>query len=104
MPEADGGHLDIVEHAHILEQAASLKRSRYTRPPEIIGLPAGGVLAVEQHSTEAWALKSGETVHQRRFAGTVGPDEAEHLVPLDGQTDFGKRSQSLEVNAQAFNC
>jgi hypothetical protein len=49
-------------------------------------------------------LKSSKAIYQGRFAGTVGSDEAEHLAPLDGEADFGKRSQSLEVNAQAFDC
>ena len=76
---------------------------RHTRSPEIIGLPAGSRLAVKQHSTKARALKPGEAIH-KVVSGTVNFDQAEHLVPLDGQTDFGERSQSLEANAQAFNC
>src|SRR6516225_8135975 len=101
--EADRRHLDVVKHGHILEQAAGLKRSRHAGPAEIAGLPTGRVPTVEQHATAARTLKAGETIHQRCLAGTIGPDQPEHLVPPDGQTDLGKRCQSFEVDVQFFN-
>jgi hypothetical protein len=92
-------HFDILDHGHVLEQAAGLKRPRHTRTPEIVGLPAGGVLAIEQHATARWPLKACEAIDQCGLAGPIGTDEAEHFVPIDGEGHFGERRQSLEVHA-----
>ena len=92
-------HFDILDDGHVLEQAAGLKRPRHTRTPEIVGLPAGGVLAIEQHATARWPLKAGEAIDQCGLAGPIGTDQAEHFVPIDGQTHFGECRQSLEVHA-----
>ena len=88
--------LDVLAHAQPGERPAVLERARETGPAAAVRRPRGDVLAGELHRAGVREVEAGQHVHERRLAGSVRPDQADHLVPVQLHRHAAKRVDARE--------
>jgi len=64
-------------------------------------LPPLDGLATEQHAALGRPHAPGDDVEERRFAGTVGPDDAQHFARADGEIHALQRRHPAEPDREA---
>ena len=78
--EALGADHHVLEHGQSLEQPDALQRARDAQLGELGGAVASELAAAPLERAGLGAHEAADHVEQRRLAGAVGPDHAEHLA------------------------
>src|SRR5438094_363993 len=82
---------DVVQNRLRLENAQVLKRTRDSRPRDVLGLFRGYVHPVHDHRAAGGPIDTGEHVDGRCLARTVGPDEAKNFAWIEREVQIGER-------------
>ena len=80
-PAVDGGDQKIFEHRQILEGMRYLERSPNAGDAAGAWRCMGNVMAVKVNGAGIGLEQSGNQIEQRRFPGSVRPDDAERFAP-----------------------
>src|SRR5947208_1027295 len=94
--DAEGGDLDVLAHGERPERAAVLERARQPGSGAPVGAPAGDLATAQLDGARGRQVEAGEEVDERRLAGAVRADEADHLVAVQLERDFLQRPDALE--------
>src|SRR6185437_178304 len=86
-----GAHLEILEHGHAREDAASFGLVRDAAAHDEMRRQSGDVAALEDDAAGAGARLAADRHEQRRLAGAVGADEADDLTLIDREIDAFQR-------------
>ena len=92
--------LDIIQHAHLVEQADILEGTGHTGLADQFGVLAGDVLAVEDDVALGRLVDAGEHVKHGGLAGAVGADQTIEVAFLDGKVQLSNGLQAAESNTQ----
>src|SRR5690606_73570 len=91
--------VEVLQHAELLEHARRLERAPDTGPRDAVRLPAEQVDPAELHRSRRPG-ETGDRVHDRRLARTVGPDEEPEVARGDGEVDALDGDEPVELDAQ----
>src|SRR5262249_61768537 len=100
-PHPAGGHLDVLADGERAERSAVLKRPSEPGAAPPVRAPPGDVATFELDRPRRWSVEPGHHVHERGLSRTVGPDQADHLVPLELERHFLQRPDTLESPCDA---
>jgi hypothetical protein len=81
---------------HVLEQPDVLKGAGDPPGHDLMGLPAGDILGVEQDRPLLRVIDTGHHVEDRGLAGAVGSYQAADLAPMHLHVDGVDRYQAPE--------
>ena len=96
------GGSDVVDHAHLLEQADVLEGTGHARRHKLMGLLSVERYAVEQYRALGGRIHAGEQVEHRGLARAVGADQAQQLALIDPDVEIVDGFQAAEADAQLF--
>src|ERR1700694_3549526 len=94
---------DVLDHRHVIEEAAVLECSRDPELGHAVRPRAGHVLAIEDDAAHRRREQAGDAVEQRRLARSVGADQRKDLVSLDVERDVVDRGEPKEALGQAVD-
>jgi hypothetical protein len=92
-----GAHAHVLEHGHARERPRDLERPGEPEAADGVGREAHDRAAVEADIAAVRGQEPGEQVEDRRLAGAVGADEAEHLAQRDREVEPGDGSEAAEA-------
>ena len=90
----------IVEHGGVVEQFGVLERSGDPEFGHPMSRHPAHVLAVEQHDARIRVVYAVDQVEDRRFAGPVRADDAEHFSPANLEGHVAHRLYAAEAQRQ----
>src|ERR1700724_3703477 len=76
----DGAHHDVVENGHVGKSRRNLEGAADTEPRMRFRRRPRHVLAIEPDGAGGWPQIAGKAIEERRFAGTIRPDEADDVA------------------------
>ena len=94
--DAERSDLDVLAHGQALEGVPVLERAREARTPEPLRRPPGHVAFLELDAAGRREVEARDHVHERRLAGTVRPDEADHLAARKLEVDLRESLHAFE--------
>ena len=97
---AGEGELEVLAQRHRLEEARDLEGARDAERCDLLGGPAGDVLAVEQDGAGRRREEAGEQVEERGLARSVGSDEGVDRAAGDRQVDLRDGAETAELLGQ----
>jgi hypothetical protein len=74
----EGAHLQVVLHAHRVEQLAPFRHQHQSAPGLGVRSELGDIFAGEEHPAAEWLDVSGNGAQARRFSGAIGADQRRH--------------------------
>ena len=99
-PQALDRQQHVVEHGQAREQAGDLERARHAERGAAVALPAGDVLAEQQHLPGARRKNAGDQVEQRGLAGAVRPDDRLAVAGHDLERDAAHGMKAAKALGQ----
>ena len=87
----------VVPDAHPGVQSDVLEGASKAQGRDLVGLPAGHVLAQEGHTALGGVVHPGDHVEQRSLARPVGADDPDDLAGAHLHADVGESHQSAEA-------
>src|SRR5690606_20659135 len=101
---ADESDLDVFGNGQATEETYGLEAAHDARPRESAGLAARHVAACKPDDAGMRSLEARQYVDQRRLAGAVRADQAEHLGGRDGERYVVIRNQPAEADGHTLGC
>ena len=95
---AHGAELEILDHGHVLEDVLALGHIAQPQPHDLMGPPAGDLLAAQQHPAAARRHQADDGFHQGGFARPVGTHHGDDLAGIHRD---GDAVQDIELGAVA---
>src|SRR5579884_4313432 len=92
---------DVVVGAEPADQLRRLEGAPDAGARAAIRGEPGDLATVEADAARVGALQAGDGVEQRRLAGTVGTDQADHLAARDAQRHRVERREPVESHVDA---
>src|SRR6185295_10456265 len=89
--------LDVVEHAHALEQRDVLEGAGDAEVGALVRLERGDVPVLEANAPVAGRVDATDAVEDTGLAGPVGTDDREEIVRVDLETDPGEGGDPAEL-------
>src|SRR6266851_9548187 len=93
-------HHHVLQDGHAAEETDRLKGDRHASPRAAIGGEPGEILTAQMHRTSIWSQVAGDEMEQRRFARTIGADDAHQLGFVDLQGHLVDRDHAAEAAGQ----
>src|SRR5947208_8485120 len=94
-------HPQIVSDGQRRERAWKLKAARHAAAGTLVGQQPVDCLAVEAHAAGFIYERPANAVHQGRFAGAVGTDQADAFALGDGEVDAIECDKAAETFAHS---
>ena len=96
-------HEDVVEHAHVHEDAQVLEGASHSQAGGIGRVQLGQFGVPEPYAAAGHLLQPADGVEQRGLAGAVRTDEGGDAAFLDLQGDFAHGLQAAEVDGHVLH-
>ena len=97
-----GGLADVLQGGESREDAGGLEGATEADPRTPVDGHPRDVLPCEQHAAARRGVDARDDVEQRRLAGPVGADDAEHLVLCDGEAHIPEDGRATDLQADAL--
>src|SRR5205823_10242310 len=102
--ELRGDQLQLIADADAGEDAGALERARHAEPAAAHDAQVGDVASIDEDLAARRLAPPGDGVHQRRLAGTVGPDHTvQHAALRHFERHALQRLDAAIGDAQIFN-
>jgi hypothetical protein len=93
---------DVGGHVLLLGQGQVLVDHLDAEPAPLSGVEREDVLAVEFDRAGVGSVDAGDGLHQRRLAGAIVTDEADHFARLDREVDAMQHVDGAKALADAL--
>src|SRR5207248_6649523 len=94
--DPERGDFDVLAHREPLERVPMLERACEPGAPAPLRRPPGDVALLELDPAGRREVEARDHVHERRLAGSVRADEADHLAACELEIDVGERPHAFE--------
>ncbi len=102
-PARLGGEQAVLAHGEGQQDVGALIAATEAAAGDLVGGPAGDVLAVEADAPGAGLERAGEKIDEGGLAGAVRADDAVHLVGVEGERHAVHGDETAEAAGQVLD-